>query len=226
MDSKCKEKSWLVIDDDFKGFDPNMFTIPEKYMDYVESVLIPEGLVSNRVDKVALQIHHHYSKVLEEGESLKLVGILKGGYKFFNVLADKLQALNAVLPVTVPLQMEFIKVKSYENDKSTGNVKITGTDNAKSWNEKHVMLVEDIIDTGHTMAELVKFLWKIEPKSLKVAAMTVKRTPKSNGFLPDFAGFEIPDKFVIGYALDYNEVFRDLQHVCIINQSGIEKFAI
>ena len=60
MDSKCKEKSWLVIDDDFKGFDPNMFTIPEKYMDYVESVLIPEGLVSNRVDKVALQVNSFF----------------------------------------------------------------------------------------------------------------------------------------------------------------------
>ena len=56
--------------------------------------------------------------------------------------------------------------------------------------------------------------------------MTIKRTPKSNGFLPDFAGFEIPEKFVIGYALDFNEVFRDLQHVCVISRRGIEKYAV
>ena len=58
---------------------------------------------------------------------------MKGGYKFFNALADMLQRLNATLPVTVPLQMEFIKVKSYENDQSTGNLKITGTENVDSW---------------------------------------------------------------------------------------------
>jgi len=217
---------WIVIEDDYPGFDPGMFTIPDIYKDCIESVLVPGGMVSDRLDKIALQIHHHYSKILEEGESLKLVGILKGGYKFFNVLADKLQALNAVLPVTVPLQMEFIKVKSYFNDQSTGNVKITGTENVKSWKGKHVMLAEDIIDTGHTMAQLVEFLWKIEPKSLKVSAMTVKKTPKSNGFLPDFAGFDIPDKFIVGYAIDYNEVFRDLQHICIINQRGIDKYKL
>ena len=62
-----------------------------------------------------------------------MVGILKGGYKFFNVLADKLQALNGILPTTVPLQMEFIKAKSYENDQSTGKLTITGTDNIESW---------------------------------------------------------------------------------------------
>ena len=55
--------------------------------------------------------------------------------------------------------------------------------------------------------------------------MTIKRTEKSNGFLPDFGGFEIPDKFVIGYALDYNEVFRDLEHVCVISQEGIRRYA-
>ena len=62
-----------------------------------------------------------------------MVGILKGGYKFFNVLADKLQALNGIMPTTVPLQMEFIKAKSYENDQSTGQLTITGTDNIESW---------------------------------------------------------------------------------------------
>ena len=60
----------------------------------------------------------------------------------------------------------------------------------------------------------------------QISAMTIKRTPKSNGFLPDFAGFEIPDKFIIGYAIDYNEVFRDLQHICIINRRGIERYAV
>ena len=72
-----------------------------------------------------------------------MVGILKGGYKFFNALADKLQALNSVLPVTVPLQMEFIKVKSYVNDQSTGNVKITGTESAKSWKGSMIVLLID-----------------------------------------------------------------------------------
>ncbi|CAH0473180.1 unnamed protein product [Peronospora belbahrii] len=75
------------------------------------------------------------------------------------------------------------------------------------------------------MAKLVPMLTEYEPKSVRCASLLEKRNPDSCGFQPDFVGFNIPDKFVIGYCLDYNEIFRDLDHICIINDVGIVKYA-
>jgi len=76
---------------------------------------------------------------------------------------------------------------------------------------KNVLIVEDIIDTGKTMVKLLKTMEKYSPKTVRVCSLLVKRTSRSNGFLPDYAGFSIPEKFVVGYALDLNEHFRDLE---------------
>lgn len=81
------------------------------------------------------------------------------------------------------------------------------------------MIVEDIIDTGATMVQLLKKLQTFEPKSVRVTSLLIKKTPKSNGYIPDYVGFSIPDEFVVGYALDYNEYFRDLDHICVISVS-------
>jgi hypoxanthine phosphoribosyltransferase len=91
----------------------------------------------------------------------------------------------------------------------------------------HVMhSTQDIIDTGGTMTRLLKLLETYKPANVRVASLLVKRTPKSTGYRPDYAGFEIPDAFVVGYALDYNEYFRDLNHVCVINEKGKAKYAV
>jgi hypoxanthine phosphoribosyltransferase len=95
----------------------------------------------------------------------------------------------------------------------------------KSLEGRHVLLCEDIVDTGKTMAKLVPHLEAFGPKSVRVAALLQKRTPKSSGFQPDYVGFSIPNKFVVGYCLDYNEVYRDMAHICIMNDSGIAKHA-
>lgn len=73
--------------------------------------------------------------------------------------------------------------------------------------------------------KLLNTLEKNKPKSVRVASLLVKRTPHSCGYKPDYAGFEIPNHFVVGYALDYNEYFRDLQHICVINEAGKAKYA-
>ncbi len=90
---------------------------------------------------------------------------------------------------------------------------------------KNVLIVEDIIDTGRTMQRLLATLNKHEPKSVTVACLLRKRTPLSDGYAPHYVGFEIPDNFVVGYALDYNEYFRDLGHICAINEHGKEKYS-
>ena len=82
-----------------------------------------------------------------------------------------------------------------------------------------MLIVEDIIDTGKTMVKLLERLQDYKPKSVRVTSLLVKKTERSNGYIPDYVGFAIPDAFVVGYALDYNEYFRDLDHICVISVS-------
>jgi len=103
-------------------------------------------------------------------------------------------------------------------------VQITGCDISKL-RGKHVMFVEDIIDTGLTMTKLFEYMKEsVSPASLRVAALVEKRTDRSCGFKADYVGFSIPDKFVVGYCLDYNEAYRDFSHIGVINDHGIDKF--
>ncbi|KAJ8788782.1 hypothetical protein J1605_005078 [Eschrichtius robustus] len=90
----------------------------------------------------------------------------------------------------------------------------------------NVLIVEDVVGTGRTMKALLGSIEKYKPNMIKVASLLVKRTPRSDGFRPDYAGFEIPNLFVVGYALDYNEYFRDLNHICVINEHGKEKYRV
>ena len=104
----------------------------------------------------------------------------------------------------------------FKNQESNGEVQIIGSDDMSNIKGKNVLIVEDIIDTGRTMVKLLKTMEKYSPKQVRVCSLLVKRTSRSNGFLPDYAGFSIPEKFVVGYALDLNEHFRDLEvFICL-----------
>ncbi|GAA6213943.1 phosphoribosyltransferase domain-containing protein 1 isoform X2 [Lates japonicus] len=83
-----------------------------------------------------------------------------------------------------------------------------------------------IVDTGKTMKALLKHVETFEPKMVKVAGLLVKRVPNMAERLTDYVGFEIPDRFVVGYALDYNEYFRDLNHICVISKTGKMKYKV
>jgi len=126
-----------------------------------------------------------------------------------------------------PLTFDFIRVKSYAGTETTGEVSIEslGVD-LSEMKGRHIMLCEDIIDTGSTMLKLIPYLQSFEPASVKVATLLTKRTPKSKGFVADYIGFSIPDHFVVGYCLDYNEVFRDMAHICVMAPAGIQRHAV
>ena len=90
---------------------------------------------------------------------------------------------------------------------------------------KHVLFVEDIIDTGLTMTKLIEYMHEhVQPLSVRVTALVEKRTPHSCGFKADYVGFSVPDKFIVGYCLDYNEAFRDMNHIGVLAPEGIEEF--
>jgi len=122
-----------------------------------------------------------------------------------------------------------MRLKSYANESSTGDVQVIGGSPLSQLAGKHVLVVEDIIDTGLTMKKFTALLKPHKPASVSVATMLLKRTPQrpandANAFRPDYVGFDIPDRFVVGYGLDYNELFRDLNHICVLNESGIQKY--
>jgi len=222
-----QKSDWVIVPDDFPGYSLNLFNIPTHYKKTIENVLIPAGLVDDRTEKLAFDIYQHYRKVLPPGESILALCTLKGAYRFFGDLLKKLEKINSFTPdAGVPITMDFIRLKSYENDESTGDVKVVGGDKLLRLKGKHVLVVEDIVDTGKTMVKLLEILKQVEPASIKVASLALKRTPKSIGYVPDFVGFEVPDKFIVGCAFDYNEHFRDLNHICVINEFGKKHFAL
>lgn len=160
--------------------------------------------------------------------------VLKGGYLFFNDLLEKIRRLyryrvmdlaDEVADEAQQIRVEFIRLKSYENEQSTDNIQVIGIESLDSLRGKNVLIVEDIIDTGRTMVKLLSLLKTYSPKSIRVTSLFVKRTPLSNGYVPEYAGFNIPNKFVVGCSLDYNEHFRDLNHLCILNSLGKERFS-
>ncbi|KAB0403295.1 hypothetical protein E2I00_015309, partial [Balaenoptera physalus] len=109
---------------------------------------------------------------------------------------------------SIPMTVDFIRLKSYRNDQSTGDIKVIGGDDLSTLTGKNVLIAEDIIDTGKTMQTSLSLVKQNNPEMLKVASLPVKRTPQSVAYRPDFVGFEIPDRFVVGYALDYNDYSR------------------
>lgn len=220
VESEKMSQNFVVVSDEDTGYPLSMFCIPRHYKNDLSHVMIPKGLVDDRTEKLAMDIKEEFGH-----QPLVCLCVLKGGYKFFADLVDRLKALNTVCDEPLPLKVDFIRLKSYVDDHSSNEVEVIGGDGLDSLTGKNVLIVEDIIDTGRTMQCLLKLMEKYKPKSVKVASLLVKRTPLSCGYRPDFTGFEIPNHFVVGYALDYNEYFRDLQHVCVINEEGKNKYA-
>ena len=141
---------------------------------------------------------------------LDLIGILKGSFMF---LADLARA------IPVPARIDFIGISSYGKDKSTsGQVKVT-KDLDVSIEGCDVVVVEDIVDSGVTLTYLLGLLEQRRPRSIRIAALLDKPDRRQRPVHVDYVGFEIPDKFVVGYGLDYAEDYRALRDVCILEES-------
>jgi hypoxanthine phosphoribosyltransferase len=164
-------------------------------------VLIEESAIKSRVSEIARQIEADFP----DGEMV-VVGVLKGSFIF---MAD------LVRDIKRPLACDFIRVASYENDQDTGIVRME-FDMTQPVEGKNVLLVEDIVDSGKTLRYLLKHLKTKGPKSLKVASLLYKEMGTDSKKLVDYIGFEVPKKYVIGYGLDSNGIYRSLPYVgCI-----------
>jgi hypoxanthine phosphoribosyltransferase len=203
MNMSCPEEDrqppiWI---DDETSLPMDSLLIPMHYDGMIDSILVPKGLIADRIEKLAQTIRRDY-----DGVTVHLMCILKGGSAFFEELCTQLRAIHRFSErVYVPFTFDFIRVQSYKGLESSGTVSVSGMDLA-SLTGKHCLLVEDIIDTGRTMTHLLPLIRaNAAVSSLRVATLLEKRTPKSCGFKAHYCGFSIPDKFVIGYNLDYND---------------------
>ncbi len=167
-------------------------------------VLIDEQTLDKKVSEIADEINKKY-----KGEKLIVVGVLKGAFMFMSDLLKK---------ITVDTEVYFLKASSYGlGTESTGNVKIT-KDIERDIKGENVLLIEDIIDSGYTMREVLKILGEREPKALELCSCLSKPDRRVCEVKIDYLGFEIPDKFVIGYGLDYAEKYRNLPYIGYIEQ--------
>lgn len=170
----------------------------------IKDILVTEQQLHDKTIALGAQISKDY-----EGKDLILVSILKGAVVF---MADIMRA------VTIPCGIDFMIVSSYgnENTVSTGLVKII-KDLDADLGGKHVLIVEDIMDTGITLSNLVPMLKLRNPESVKVCAILDKPSRRKADIQPDYKGFEVPDEFVVGYGLDYNEKYRNLPYVGVLH---------
>ena len=166
-------------------------------------VLLSAEQIQKRVQEIGAEIDRDYPG----GEPVYLIGILKGACIF---LADLVRA------VRTPVRIEFIGISSYGKGKETsGQVQLT-KDLDVSIEGHHVILVEDILDTGLTLTYLMRLLSQRKPKSLRIATLLDKPERRRAQVQATYVGFRIPDEFVVGYGLDYAEDYRNLKDVCIL----------
>ena len=173
-----------------------------KKMPDIDRVLISANKIQRRVGELGAQISRDCS-----GQAPVAVGVLKGVFFF---MADLLRH------ISLPLSVDFMSISSYEGD-SGGAVKIL-KDLDLNIAEQHVLLVEDIVDTGMTLNRILERLRSHRPASLKVCALLDKRARRLVDVPLDYVGFEVPDEFVVGYGLDYHQRYRNLPFIGVLKQ--------
>lgn len=168
----------------------------------IMKVLLTGEEIEKRVREIAAEITRDY-----RGESVLMVGILRGAVVFFSELVKR---------VDLDLRFDFMVVSSYgSGTDSSGEIRII-KDLSQPIEGMNVIIVEDIIDTGYTLKNLKKLLTTRNPKSLKICSLLDKPSRRKVELEGDYIGFKVPNEFVVGYGLDYNEKYRNLPDICVL----------
>lgn len=170
-------------------------------------VLLSREQIENRIKELAAEIERDYG----QNEEIHLVGVLKGGFMF---MSDLVRALRA------RVTLDFIALSSYgKGTKSSGEVRML-KDVDHALEGRHVIIVEDIVDTGLTLHYLQEILRARSPKSLRTACLLSKPSRREVDVQVDYIGFSIEDRFVVGYGLDYDEKYRELPHIAVLGNNS------
>lgn len=165
-------------------------------------VLISEEELRNKVIELGKKISEDY-----KGKTISVVCVLKGGIMFM---------VDLVKHISVPVTMDFMAVTSYGNETSSSGVVKIIKDLDESIEGKDVIVVEDIIDSGRTLSYLIQILRDRRPKSLKICTLLDKPERRVVNVDVDYIGFSIPDAFVVGYGLDYQQIYRNLPYIAVV----------
>lgn len=175
----------------------------------IKEVLYSEEMIISRVKEIGAQISRDY-----EGKDLLIVGILKGSVVFTSDL---------IKYITIPCEIDFMAVSSYgKSSKSSGIVRILKDleDNVEG---KHILIVEDIVDTGTTLSYLMEYLKARKAASMEIVALLNKEAGRKVNVNAKYVGFEVPDEFIVGYGIDYAENYRNLPFIGSLKEEIYKK---
>ena len=165
-------------------------------------VLLTEEELDARIRAIGEQISRDYA-----GKQVHLICVLKGGSFFMCDLAKR---------ITVPVSLDFMAVSSYGSGTKSGGVVKIVKDLDETIKGKHVIVVEDIVDSGRTLSYLLEMLWAREPESLRLCTLLDKPDRRVVDVAVDYTGFLIPDEFVVGFGLDYGQKYRNLPYIGVV----------
>lgn len=167
----------------------------------IAKVLITEGQLRKRVKELGEKISHDY-----RGKDTMLVTVLRGGIVF---------VCDLMREISIPVTLDFLSISSYSGTAQTGVVRIL-KDLDENIENRHVILVEDIVDTGLTLSYILKTLRARKPADVRVCALLDKKVQRIVDVPIDYCGFEIPDEFVVGYGMDFNQRYRNLPFIAVL----------
>ena len=166
--------------------------------------IFPRAEIESAINRLSEEITKDY-----HNKNPLILGILKGSFIF---MADLIRRLD------LPLEVDFIRLSSYGSGRQTSGKVSVVQDLHSSVNDRHVLVIEDIVDTGITVAFLLDYLKKKKPASLRLCALTDKPSRRSIPVTIDYLGFTVPDRFLVGYGLDCDEKFRNLPDICVLEE--------
>ncbi len=175
----------------------------------VAEVLIPSGRIQEKVREIGWRITQDYA-----GEKLLLVGVLRGAVV---VMGDLMRCID------LPCEIDFMDISSYGSGTSSSGVVRILKDLEEDITGRHVLIVEDIVDTGLTLSYLRRSLLARTPASLEICALLTKPSRRRVELDIKYLGFEVPDEFVVGYGLDYAGVYRNLPDICVLKEEVFER---
>ena len=175
----------------------------------IQEVLYSEEALSLKVKEMGAKISSDY-----QGKELLIVGILKGSVVF---ASDLLRA------VTIPCALDFMSVSSYGNSATSSGIVRILKDLDSNIEGKHILIVEDIVDTGNTLSYLLEYLKARKAASIEIVALLNKETGRKVQVNVKYSGFEVPDEFIVGYGIDYAENYRNLPFIGILKREIYQK---
>lgn len=186
-------------------------TMNKPYKDCIEKVLVSEEEIEKAVTRIAYEIEEDFK---DSEKKLLLLGILKGSVIF---MADILKKLN------IPLETDYIKVASYGSGTTGGQVRLKAEPDRLDLSGYNVVVIEDILDTGNTLSWMLDHLEKdLGAKNVKLCVLFNKPDRRKKNIRIDYEGFVIPDEFIVGYGLDYDELYRNLPYVGVLKPEVYE----